>query len=139
MTTLRDIQDSINTGQVTGIIVEVTFPETEFGGVLVQMPSELPIQVVMKTGEGGQGADTPPLTGAVESVFGRTGEVVAVPGDYSLDQISPPEAAFILPGKMRIKADGSFQLWNPDQNKWHTLLCGGAAGGEYLTIGAGET
>ena len=38
----------------------------------------------------------------------------------------------------RVKSDGSFQLWNPDQSKWHTLQVRGAAGGEYITIGAGE-
>jgi hypothetical protein len=39
----------------------------------------------------------------------------------------------------RIKIDGSFQLWNPDQSKFHTISVAGAAGAEYLTIGAGET
>jgi hypothetical protein len=40
---------------------------------------------------------------------------------------------------MRIKADGFFQLWNPDQAKYHTLLVHGAAGEEYITLGAGES
>lgn len=120
------------------VIVEVNFPETVFGGVLVQMPSEVQVQVGFGPGEGGgEGPEAP--TSAVESVFGRTGAVVANPGDYSLDQIFPPEANFTLPAKLRIKTDGSLQLWNPDQSKWHTLLIGGAAGGEYITIGAGET
>jgi hypothetical protein len=39
----------------------------------------------------------------------------------------------------RIKSDGSFQIWNPDQSKFHTLQVRGAAGAEYITIGAGET
>jgi hypothetical protein len=44
-----------------------------------------------------------------------------------------------FPGSWRVKADGTFQLWNPDQSKWHTLLVHGLVGAEYLTIGAGET
>jgi hypothetical protein len=39
----------------------------------------------------------------------------------------------------RIKTDGSFQLWNPDQSKFHTISVAGTAGAEYLVIGAGET
>lgn len=41
-------------------------------------------------------------------------------------------------GKYRIKDDGTFQLWNPDQNLFHTLSISGAAGEEILSIGAGE-
>jgi len=40
---------------------------------------------------------------------------------------------------MRITADGFLQLWNSDQNKYHTILVQGDAGAEYMTIGAGET
>lgn len=40
--------------------------------------------------------------------------------------------------KYRFKGDGSFQLWNPDQNKWHTLTVSGAAGAEGLNVEAGE-
>lgn len=50
-------------------------------------------------------------------------------------------AGFILPlelSGMRIKADGSFQLWNSDQSLYHTILVQGNAGEEYITIGAGE-
>jgi hypothetical protein len=39
----------------------------------------------------------------------------------------------------RVKSDGSFQIFNPDQSKFHTLTVRGSAGAEYLTIGAGET
>lgn len=39
----------------------------------------------------------------------------------------------------RIKTDGSFQLWNPTQSKFHTISVSGAAGEEVLEIGAGET
>jgi hypothetical protein len=59
MSTLADIQEAIQTGQLTGVIVEVTFPETEFGGVLVQMPAEIPIQVVLGTGTSVGSPDTP--------------------------------------------------------------------------------
>jgi hypothetical protein len=140
MTSLSDIADAIGLGQVTGVIVEVVFPETDFGGVLVEMPAEIPVQVVLGTGTGGSSGEgpTPPVS-AVDSVFGRFGDVVALPGDYSLDQIAPPESDFTLAGKMRVKADGSLQLWNPDQSKWHSLSIGGEAGGEYIMIGAGET
>lgn len=35
-------------------------------------------------------------------------------------------------------ADGEFQLWNPDQSKWHSIYVRGGAGAEQLVIGAGE-
>ncbi len=38
----------------------------------------------------------------------------------------------------RIKTDGSFQLWNPDTEQFHTLTLSGLAGAEQLSIGAGE-
>ena len=76
--------------------------------------------------------------GVVTSVFTRVGDVVAQTGDYSLDQIGPPVANWALSG-FRVKADGSFQLWNPDQSAWHTLHVRGLAGGEYITIGAADT
>lgn len=77
-------------------------------------------------------------SGLVTSVFGRTGDVVAQAGDYVLNQISPPTANWTLVNQLRIKATGELQLWNPDQSKWHTLQVRGLAGGEYITIGAGE-
>ena len=40
---------------------------------------------------------------------------------------------------MRITAGGYLQLFNSDQNKYHTILVQGDAGAEYITIGAGET
>jgi len=40
---------------------------------------------------------------------------------------------------MRITEDGYLQLFNSDQNKYHTVLVQGDAGAEYITIGAGET
>lgn len=41
-------------------------------------------------------------------------------------------------GKYRFKPDGSFQLWNADQSKFHTLTLTGLAGAETLSIAAGE-
>jgi hypothetical protein len=49
------------------------------------------------------------------------------------------KAALTVATKYRIKNDGSFQLWNATQSKWHTLGVTGAAGAEVLTIGAGES
>jgi hypothetical protein len=66
------------------------------------------------------------------------GDVVGQYADYRLDQIAPPTTNFTLSGGLRIKPDGSFQLWNPDQSRWHTLQVRGLAGAEYVTIGAGE-
>lgn len=69
MTSLTDVAQAIETRAITGIIVEVTFPETEFGGVLVEMPAEIPIQVVIDTGDkssggggGGDAVDVPATT-----------------------------------------------------------------------------
>jgi len=42
-------------------------------------------------------------------------------------------------GKYRFKIDGSLQLWNATENKWHTLTISGAPGAEVLSIGAGES
>ena len=35
--------------------------------------------------------------------------------------------------------DGELQLWNPDEETWHTLYAKGAPGAEYLAIGPGES
>jgi hypothetical protein len=48
-------------------------------------------------------------------------------------------ALLTIAGKYRIKGDGSFQLWNATQSKWHTVGVSGASGAEVLTIGAGES
>jgi len=37
----------------------------------------------------------------------------------------------------RTMADGTFYLFNPDQSKFHALAVRGAAGAEYITLGAG--
>jgi hypothetical protein len=119
--------------------VTVLNPEQPFGGVIVQFPSET---VVVNLGNGSRAPTediSAPVIGAVESVFGRDGAVTAEPGDYSLDQISPPATAWTLPAGVRIKSGNAFQLWNPDQGKWHTLQVRGTAGAEYITIGAGES
>jgi hypothetical protein len=44
-----------------------------------------------------------------------------------------------IAGKYRIKADGTFQLWNADQSLFHTLTLSGDAGEETLNIAAGES
>jgi len=120
--------------------VEITNPEQPFGGVVITAPWDQSATVIELAAGGGGGASTEsPVAGAVSSVFGRFGDVLSEHGDYTLDEIAPPVANFTLTGKMRIKADGSLQLWNPDQSKWHTLSIGGTAGGEYILIGAGET
>lgn len=135
--TLEDIVG--NRLAATEIQVNVVNPEQPFGGVIIKMPLET-VQISFDgAGGGAAGGPSLPTTDAVTSVFHRTGDVIAAKGDYTLDQIGPPVAMWTLPGKLRIKADGSLQLWNADQNKWHSIGVGGTAGGEYLTIGAGET
>lgn len=42
-------------------------------------------------------------------------------------------------GKYRLKADGTFQLWNATESKWHSLAISGATGAEVISIGAGES
>ena len=108
--------------------VNITNPEQPFGGVLIMTPGSAPPPE----------APDPTLS-PVQSVFGRDGDVVGLHGDYTLDKIAEPVANFTLPGSVRIKADNSFQIWNPDQNKWHTLLVRGAADAMYITIGPGES
>lgn len=41
-------------------------------------------------------------------------------------------------GKYRFKTDGSFQIYNATQAKYHTITISGAAGSEEIGIGAGE-
>jgi|SRR4030095_15172563 hypothetical protein len=145
MTSLDEIASPAPAVALTGndaILVEVQNPEASFGGVVIEMPSEIPVVVDFVTrgvAEGGAEGPSAPAAGAVTSVFTRQGDVVAVTGDYSLNQIAPPIINWTLPGKLRVKSDGSFQLWNPDQSKWHTLQIKGSAGAEYITIGAGES
>lgn len=45
----------------------------------------------------------------------------------------------LVTGHYRFKSDGSFQLYNADQTKYHTLTVTGTAGAESLSIGAGES
>lgn len=114
-------------GQVT---VEVFNPETPFGGVQIEKVAERPVLVELNDGS------------PVQSVFGRIGNVVAQCADYA-SCYAPVGSGFnppiTFPGHWRVKADGTFQLWNPDQSKWHTILIGGLAGAEFITISAGET
>ncbi|MDR3721804.1 MAG: hypothetical protein P4L00_09410 [Candidatus Acidoferrales bacterium] len=58
---------------------------------------------------------------------------------YTATQSDGRYALLTVAGQYRIQSDGSFQLWNAAQSKWHTLAINGAAGVEVLTIGAGES
>jgi hypothetical protein len=62
------------------------------------------------------------LNAAAPGYWDNAGTAVA-PGGLDL----PVELA-----GMRIKVDGSFQLWNPDQSKYFTLQMRGAPGEEYI-------
>ena len=42
-------------------------------------------------------------------------------------------------GSYRVKDGQHIQLYNPDQDKWHTVTVRGAAGSEHIDIGEGET
>lgn len=44
----------------------------------------------------------------------------------------------IYTGKFRIKTDGTFQLYNPDSAKYHTLSLSGNNGSVTIIISAGE-
>ena len=48
-------------------------------------------------------------------------------------------ALLTVAGHYRIKSDGSFQLWNATQSKWHTITITGAVGAEAISIAAGES
>jgi hypothetical protein len=82
---------------------------------------------------------TPPEE-TLQKLFREAGTLVDAIVDPS--NTSPPNAvAYALKtvaGKYRFKDDGSFQLWNADQNKFHTITITGAAGAEVPTIAAGE-
>lgn len=58
--------------------------------------------------------------------------------DTEVNALLAAKANLTVVGKYRIKGDGSFQLWNATQNKFHSLTLSGAAGAEVLSIGAGE-
>ena len=59
--------------------------------------------------------------------------------ETEVDALLAAKAALTVAAKYRIKGDGTFQLWNATQSKWHTLAITGAAGAEAITIGAGES
>ena len=59
--------------------------------------------------------------------------------ETEVDGLLAAKAALTVATKYRIKTDGSFQLWNATQSKWHTIGVAGASGAEALTIGAGES
>lgn len=48
-------------------------------------------------------------------------------------------ALLTVAGHYRFKSDGSFQLWNATQSKWHTVGITGTAGAEAIQIAAGES
>jgi hypothetical protein len=58
-------------------------------------------------------------------------QVVDQEGNSSVPPLS-------MAGKYRFKPDGTFQLWNADQNKFHTITVTGAAQAETISVGAGE-
>ena len=58
--------------------------------------------------------------------------------EAQVDTLLAGKVALTVAGHYRIKSDGSLQLWNPTQSKFHTLSLSGTAGAELLTIGAGE-
>ena len=121
------------------VVIEAQSVGTPFGGVVILKPDGTKTYFAFVPG-GAIPLAPAGEPGAVASVFGRIGDVVAEFGDYSLDMIAPPVGGpFTVPNGIRIKPDGSVQLWNPDQSKWHSLQIRGSAGGEYITIGAGET
>jgi hypothetical protein len=59
--------------------------------------------------------------------------------ETEVDTLLAAKAALTVAGKYRIKGDGTFQLWNATQSKWHTVTIAGAAGAEVFQIGAGES
>lgn len=58
--------------------------------------------------------------------------------ETEVDAIVATLALRTVAGKYRIKSDGTFQLWNATQSKFHTLTLSGAAGAEIIAIAAGE-
>jgi hypothetical protein len=56
-----------------------------------------------------------------------------------VDTLLAAKAALTVAGHYRIKTDGSFQLWNATQSKWHTITITGAMGAEAISIAAGES
>lgn len=84
-------------------------------------------------------------TGATGFVSGDIGKVAYQQDDGSYWRLTATTPTWAQVGGLpvstffRIKSDGSFQLYNTDQSKWHTLTVRGTAGAEYITIGAGET
>lgn len=57
---------------------------------------------------------------------------------YTAAQCDARFALLTVAGKYRIKANGTFELWNADQAAWCALTVAGALGAEILNIAAGE-
>lgn len=49
-----------------------------------------------------------------------------------------PTLPWEVTGKFRIKEDGTFQLYNPDSEMYHTISLSGADGSVTMDFGAGE-
>lgn len=82
---------------------------------------------------------TPPEE-SVQKLFRQTSTLEDSLFDPS-NTVPPNVVAYALKtvaGKYRFKDDGTFQLWNADQNLFHSITIAGAAGAEVINIGAGE-
>lgn len=56
--------------------------------------------------------------------------------------VTDPDARYaqkMVTAKYRFKDDGTFELWNADQNLWQAVTVSGLAGFEVLNIGVGES
>jgi len=81
-------------------------------------------------------------TGATGFVAGDVGKIAYQTDEGSywrLTATTPTWQGLVKASGFRVRSDGSFQVYNPDQSKWHSLKVRGTAGAEYIEIGAGET
>lgn len=81
------------------------------------------------------------ISGTEEGTLPSTTNLFAGDGfGDAVDSGIDPATVMTLPlslTKLRIATDGTLQIFNPDQNLFHTLTVRGSAGAEYLTIDAG--
>lgn len=75
----------------------------------------------------------PTPTGVVPIIMGGTGATTAAAALVNLFA-----SGITFAGHWRVKADGTPQFWNADQNKFHTITVTGLAGLENISISAGE-
>jgi hypothetical protein len=85
------------------------------------------LEAILAGGGGGGGG-----AGAWGSITGTLSDQADL--QTSLDA----KALKTVAAKYRIKTDGTFQLWNPDISKFHTLSLSGADGAVTIDIAAGE-